>query len=237
MSISRFVKRLLLILLLAATIILPAVRQAPAQGGTPRFLVITFAVNDRGHIDIDGNGFYVILFNNNGNPIEVTNPDTYTDFIRFDGFNFEWFHRRDNIPPPGYTWIAAGNLNRLAHISSDEREFKILLDLENPNMQFLRYITNNRFTIHGMTCTLEGSSILGKVLDFEGIGPGLDQNDLNTIQVNRFTGALQPLPPFYPSDPLNDITKHEGLGEGFPYDNFDIRIFEISVQDDLPLSP
>ncbi|MCD6309762.1 MAG: hypothetical protein J7M18_03545 [Candidatus Eremiobacteraeota bacterium] len=196
--------------------------------------MITLGVNDRGHIDVDGKGHYVILFNRKSEPIEITNPDTFTDFIRFDGFNFEWYHRRDNIPPPGYTWISAGNLNRLGHISPDERRFTILLDLENPNMQFLRYITGTRFTVHAITCDAKGGNILGRVLDFVGIGPELDQNDLNTIQVDRAMGAIPPLPPFYPSDPLNDVTTHPDLPDTFPYENFDIRTFQVSIQDQIP---
>jgi len=196
----------------------------------PHLIYFTFSVNPAGKIDLEGRGYYALLFNQDANPIEVSNPDSFTDFIRFDGMQFIWFHRQDNVPPPGYTWVSAGNINRFGHISSDNRTITLIFDLNDPTLLFNQYLPNPCFSVHLLTCSNEKGAYLGKVIDTLGLGPSILNNSLNTVYVNSQQGSLTPYPPFYPMDPLNDWAKQENLPPDFPYKNFDLYRFEIKVK-------
>ena len=96
------------------------------QNGILRF---TVKISDAGQIDTLSNGFYAILLNSFSEPIDVTNYETFTDFIRFDGVNFRWFHRQGNVPSPGYTWVDGGSMNTDAAITDDGKSIIISVDL------------------------------------------------------------------------------------------------------------
>ena len=105
----------------------PKFSSIPNSSGSP-CLRFTLTVNPNGKIDTESNGFYAILLNSTGSAIEVTDSDTFTNFIRFDGINFDWYTRQANLPNAGFTFYQVGSLNPEGSISSDGRSINILLD-------------------------------------------------------------------------------------------------------------
>jgi len=201
-----------------------------SQPVNSRFLIFSWSVNPSGHIDLEGKGYYSLLFNREARPIEVTNPETFTDFVRFDGSNFLWYHRQDNVPPPGYSWILAGNINRFCQLAADGRKIIVLFNLDDPSLFFNQYLSSPLFTAQVATSDITKNAILGRALDTMGAGPDFLSNSLNTVLVSRIEGAVAPLPPFYPMDLLNDWAKKEDLAKDFPYKNFDLFQFEIELR-------
>jgi len=187
-----------------------------------RFIVFELEVNPKGGIDFDGRGYYAILFNSQAQAIEVTNPETFTDFIRYDGMNFLWFHRQDNVPPPGYSWVSAGNINRYCGVSSDNRKLTVVFNLDDPGIFFNQYLANPCFTMQAVTSDTYKSSIIGRTIDTMGPGPDIIENSLNTVYVSRELGVLSPYPAFYPMDPLKDWITVKDLPPDFPYPDFDL---------------
>jgi len=195
---------------------------------TGRFIVFDLEVNPKGGIDFEGRGYYVILFSNLSQAIEVTNPETFTDFIRYDGMNFLWFHRQDNVPPPGFNWVLAGNINRYCGVSSDNRKITVVFNLDDPGIFFNQYLNNPCFSMHVVTSDTFKGAFIGRTIDTLGQGPEVIDNSLNTLYVNRELGVLTPYPAFYPIDPLKDWITIKDLPSDFPYEEFDI--FRINVE-------
>jgi hypothetical protein len=188
-------------------------------------MLVTLRVSDKGMIDMSGKGYYCILFNGLSQPIEVTNFETFTDFIRFDGANFTWYHRQGNVPSPGYTWVDAGNMNSDSAISSDGKSVLIRINFSDTTNLFNQYIQSSRFTTQVLT-TDSNNSLLGRAVDTLGQGPSFDGNSQYTVFFDRTTGILNPQPPGYPSDPLQDYDQKPDLSD-FPYDDYDISSFTL----------
>lgn len=205
---------------------LPGCASGPEEKYNKSTLVFTLKVSDRGEIDSSDNGYYAILLNSFAEEIEVTNYETFTDFIRYDGFNFTWYHRQGNVPSPGYTWVDAGNMNADGIITGDNTSIVIRIDMNDSTTLFNQYIESKRFTVHALT-TDRDSSLLGRALDTLGQGPAIDGNTLYTIFFDKSTGIVDPEPPGYPSDPLDDYSEKDDLGSSYPYDNFDIEEFTV----------
>lgn len=201
----------------------------PTEKGNKTTLTFTIKVNERGEIDDGSNGYYAILLNGFSEDIEVTNYETFTDFIRYDGFNFTWYHRQGNVPSPGYTWVDAGNMNSEGLVSGDGKSIVVRMDLNDSTNLFNQYIESKRFSVHVVT-TDRDSALLGRTIDTLGQGPAIDGNALYTVFFDRTTGILTPEPPSYPSDPLDDYSEKPGLGDDFPYKNFDIESFTVELE-------
>lgn len=202
-----------------------------ASGGTSNsqdVLRITLKISEYGNIDTQSYGYYAILFNSLSEPIEVTNYETFTDFIRYDGANFIWFHRQGNVPSPGYTWVNAGTINSSASISSDGSSIVIRIPLKDDTHPFNRYIESNRFTSHVLT-TDASNSLLGKAIDTLGTGPSFSGNTEYTIFFDKTSGILEPVPPNYPEDPVGDYKTLDGQ-PNFPYDDYDIEKFKMELE-------
>ena len=200
-------------------------RQGAAGAG---ILTINFSISQTGKIDTKNNGYYAVLFNSSNEAIEVTNHETFSDYIRFDGVNFTWYHRQGNVPSPGYTWVNAGNMNQDGIITSDGNSLLIRIDTTDPTCLFNQFITTNSFTVHAVT-TDRSNSLLGRIIDTIGQGPSIDGNALYTIFFSLTGGVLEPLPSGYPSDPIGDYDEKPDL-TSFPYDNFDIDSFSINIE-------
>lgn len=194
-----------------------------------KLLTFKLSVNPNGVIDRTGRGIYAILLNAQGTPIEATDIDTFTDFIRYDGQNFEWYHRLAQVPNPGFTFVLVGTLGGQARVSPDGKTIEATLDLDEPTSFINQFIPATRFTAHAVT-TDSGGNFLGRLIDTLGQGPNIGTNSLQTLTVKRGEGASAPLPGSYPFDPLHDIVVHDDLGGDFPYANFDIARFEIIAQ-------
>jgi hypothetical protein len=199
------------------------------EGWGNRILRITLKVPDNTYIDTTGRGYYAVLFNNFAEQIQVTDYETFTDFIRYDGFNFTWFHRQGNVPAPGYTWVAAGNLNATSSVSSDGTSLIIRIDLSDSANLFNQFITTQRFTMHALT-TDSNNQLLGRVIDTIGQGPSVEANSLYTVKFDVLTGILSPPPPNYPWDPIGDWDEKPDM-PGFPYQNYDIEMFSVELED------
>ena len=196
-------------------------------GGGGRFLRFSLTVNPNRRIDTEGRGCYAILLNSEGRPIEVTDSDTFTDFIRFDGINFDWFTRQANLPNAGFTFYQVGSLNPEGSISSDGRTLNITLDPYDSNIYLNQYIVNSTFSAQPVTTDNTSDAYLGRVLDH--MGDNLNTNSLSTLNIDKFTGIISPIPSFYPNDNLNDWIMRNDLDTDFPYTNFDIDTFEVTV--------
>ena len=228
----------LLCALLAASLGAAGCASGPSDGsaksgvpaGGARFLHFIVSVNPNGVVDRTGRGYYAILLNAQGEPIEVTDLDTFTDFIRFDGTNTDWYHRQANQPNPGFTFVQAGSLNAASSLSADGRQLRVILDVGESTNFLNQFVVTNRFTAHLVTTDNYQNSILGRVLDTLGPGPGLGSNSQQTLEVQKGAGAVQPLPASYPGDPLNDWITRDDLQPDYPYTNFDIASFEVVAQ-------
>lgn len=195
-----------------------------------RLLDFTIAVNPNGQIDRTGRGIYAILLNAQGTPIEVTDLDTFTDVIRFDGQNFDWFHRLAEVPNPGFQFAQVGPLAGQAQVLPDGKSMQVVLDLGESTGFINQFIPSNQFTAHVVTTDTQGGAFLGRILDTLGQGPNIDSNSLQTVTVRRGEGAVSPRPQSYPFDPLNDVVVHSDLGDDFPYANFDVVRFEVTAR-------
>jgi hypothetical protein len=218
----------ILVLSVIACILLSSCASEGPEGWDSRIMRITLKVPDHTYIDTTGRGYYAILFNNFAEQIEVTNYETFTDFIRYDGFNFTWFHRQGNVPAPGYTWVAAGNMNAVSSLSSDGTSIIIRIDLGNNANLFNQFITTQRFTMHALT-TDSNNHLLGRVIDTLGPGPSVEANSLNTIKFDIFTGIISPVPAGYPGDPVGDYDIKPDMPD-FPYQNYDIEFFSVELE-------
>ena len=192
-----------------------------------RLLVFRLSVNPNATIDRSGQGYYVILLNANGQAIEATDLDTFTDFIRFDGTNFDWFHRQANQPNPGFNFVQVGSLNSAATISPDGKTIEVVLDIGESTNFLNQFIVGNTFTAHAMTSDNFQGGLIGRLIDTLGQGPNINSNSAQTITVRKGDGAITPLPQSYPIDPINDFITQGGLPVNFPTLNFDIARFEV----------
>ncbi len=211
----------------------PAAAQLPPFPGSPfsrRLLAITLTVNPNGVVDSSGRGYYCILFNSFNRPIECTDLDTFSDFIRFDGLNCAWYHRQARAPRPGFQFFQAANINFSARVQPDFRSFEVVLDLGEPTNVLNQFILQPNFTVHALTCDNYKQGLIGRALDTLGQGPDLAKNTLQTVRVNKAQGCIPPFPQFYPSDPLLDWIVHPDLPADFPYANFDISRLEVNLR-------
>ena len=195
-----------------------------------RLLEFNVAVNPNGQVDRTGRGIYAILLNAQGTQIEVTDLDTFTDFIRFDGNNFDWYHRLAEVPNPGFTFAQVGPLSGQSRVSPDGKSFQIILDIGESTSFINQFIPSDVFTAHVITTDTQGGAFLGRLIDTLGQGPNIDSNSLQTLTIRRGEGATQPLPQSYPFDPLNDVVLHSNLGADYPCANFDIVRFEVTAR-------
>lgn len=202
-------------------------------GGGPnglRLLEFNIGINPNGTVDTSGRGTYAILLNAQGTPIEVTDLDTFTDVIRFDGTNFDWYHRLSGVPNPGYTFAQVGPLSGQARVTPDNKTIQIVLDVNESTSFINQFIPAQVFTAHVVTTDSFGGAFLGRIIDTAGQGPNIDSNSLQTVTVRKGEGASQPLSQSYPFDPLNDVVIHSDLPAEFPYANFDIVRFEVTAR-------
>ena len=195
-----------------------------------RLLEFTIAVNPNGQVDRSGRGIYAVLLNAQGTPIEATDLDTFTDVIRFDGQNFDWYHRLSEVPNPGFTFAQVGPLSGQAQVSPDGKTIQAVVDIGESTSFINQFIPADVFTAHVITTDTTGGTFLGRLIDTLGQGPNIDSNSLQTITVRRGEGATQPLPQSYPFDPIGDTVIHSDLGDDFPYANFDIVRFEVTAR-------
>lgn len=195
-----------------------------------RLLNFRLTVNPNGQVDRTGRGTYAILLNAQGTPIEATDLDTFTDFIRFDGQNFDWFHRLGVVGNPGFTFGQVGPLSGQAQVSPDGKTISIFVDVGESTSFINQFIPGEVFTAHAITTDTAGGSFLGRLLDTLGQGPNINSNSLQTVTVRKGEGATQPTAQSYPFDPLIDTVTHSDLGGDFPYANFDIVRFEVTAQ-------
>lgn len=195
-----------------------------------RLLNFRLTVNPNGQIDLTGRGTYAILINAQGTPIEATDLDTFTDFIRFDGQNFDWFHRLADVGNTGFTFGQVGPLSGQSRVSPDGKTIDIIVDVAESTSFVNQFVPSDVFTAHAITTDTQGGAFLGRLLDTLGQGPNIDNNSLLTVTVRKGEGAAQPLSAAYPFDPLVDTVVHNDLGGDFPYANFDIVRFEVTAQ-------
>ena len=199
----------------------------PGTGQGRNLLTFRLSVNPNGSIDRTGRGFYAVLINAQGTQIEATDLDTFTDFIRFDGQNFDWYHRLADVGNPGFTFVQVGNLSGQARVTPDGKTIEMVVDTSQSTNFINQFVPSNRFTAHAITTDSTGGAFLGRVLDTLGQGPNLDSNSLQTLAIQKGTGALNPFPPAYPNDPNGDFITKSDLSGSFPYVNFDIVRFEV----------
>jgi len=195
-----------------------------------RLLEFTIGVNPNGQVDRTGRGTYAVLLNAQGTPIEVTDFDTFTDMIRFDGQSFSWYHRLAGVPNPGFTFAQVGPLSGQSRVSPDGKTIQIIVDIGESTSFINQFIPADVFTAHVVTTDTQGGAFLGRILDTLGQGPNINSNSLQTLTVRRGEGTTQPIPQSYPFDPLNDVVTHSDLPSDFPYVNFDIVRFEVTAR-------
>jgi hypothetical protein len=202
----------------------------PGSPFANRLLAVTLTVNPNGVIDTSGRGYYVILFNSFNNPIECTDLDTFSDFVRFDGLTWAWYHRQARAPRPGFQFFQSGNLNSAGRVQPDMRSLEVIFDVAESTNLLNQFILSPTFTVHALTCDNYRQGLIGRPLDTLGQGPDMLKNTLQTIRVNKGQGVIPPFPQFYPSDPLDDVRHHADLPSDFPYQNFDLSRVEVTLR-------
>lgn len=195
-----------------------------------QYLTFKITVNPNGAIDREGGGLYFFLFNSNDKElINATDNRTFTDFICFNGVNTTWYHRRtDPINPTFFIWEPTGIINTNCYISPDNKQVIISFNVDDPTVFLNQYITTDNFNMHVVTTDQSSRH----KFDTLGQGPKMINNSINTVHVNKRSGAIAPMPPFYPSDPVDDAAKFssaDDVKKNFPYENFDIIKFEVIV--------
>lgn len=234
-------KKLLLLILYSLVIVqLTSCAQGPDPGSTQNstgnsgnasYVQFLLKINDAGKLN--SQGYYVILFNSEVQPIEATNAGTFTDGIRMQidpnfGPQHYWFHRIPSVPGPGYDLVLIARVDEYAQISSDWRTVTYTFKLDDSSVIFNQYIFS-RFTAHAMTTDIYMNSVLGRVIDCMGPGPDISQNSQYTVYANRYTGVENPRPPSYPVDPLYDWCTINDLPVDFPYFDYDIETFQVNT--------
>ena len=196
-------------------------------GASVNLLQFLVSVNDGGALD-GQNGLYAILINAFAEPIDVTNNDKFTDFVLWDGVNVTWYLRQTNPQNQSFVYVPVANLNQALAISADRRTFTVTFNVDDPSTPLNQFVVSANFT--ASVATTDRTPILGRILDGPGQGPSLNGNTLQTVTVNKFLGAIPPLPTQYPLDPFNDWVVQPDLNATFPYVNYDIRRFEITAR-------
>jgi hypothetical protein len=197
----------------------------PSTPQGPTLIQFALTINDQGTFDAT-NGLYAIMLNSFNLPIEVSNNDKFTDFIVWDGTYLLWYHRQALPSNNLFTFVATATLNQNLSFTADRRTMNITFSTTDRTNTFNQFITTSAFT--AAAATTDRNGILGRILDTMGPGPSLDNDALYTYFIDKTLGVTNPAPPEYPTDALNDWTTHS-LGDNFPYVNFDIERFEITV--------
>ncbi len=195
-----------------------------------RLLVMRMTVNPNAVVDTSGQGFYIFLINSQGQPIEATDFDTFTDFVRFDGQNFDWYNRQANLPNVGFNFVQAGSLNASSRITPDGKTVEVVLDTGESTSFVNQFVVGSTFTAHAITSDNFQGAVIGRLIDTLGPGPNINSNSAQTVLVRKGEGAVSPLPQSYPTDPINDFVTQGGLPANYPFLNFDIVRFEITAQ-------
>jgi len=199
---------------------------ASVAPGTTRLLQFALTINDQGSFD-SVNGFYVIMLNAFGTPIDVTNNDKFTDFMQWDGTYLLWYHRQTSPSSNLYTFIATNTMNQNVSFSEDRHTLVVTLNPSEQTSPLAQYISSNAFTVCCATTDRQG--ILGRVIDTLGPGPSLNNDALYTYFIDKTLGLTYPAPPEYPNDRLNDWITQPDNDANFPYVNFDIKKFEVTL--------
>jgi hypothetical protein len=204
----------------------------PSPSASPNTLLqFHVAINDSGQFETFNQplGYYVIAFNSFDQPIDVSNDDTFDNFVSWDGNNLFWYNRQ-TVPgnEQNFTFVPVAQLNENVSFSTDNHEMIVTFNINDPTSPLNVYIVTNQFTCHCMTTDHTG--ILGRVIDAFGPGPDLGNNPLYTVTVDKTVGAISPLPPNYPVDPLLDYITQPDLDPSFPYVDFDLSKFQVTAR-------
>jgi len=209
----------------------PTATPTPTATPSGHYLSFYVYINDSAILDSGQNGAYIIFLNSFNNDINIQSPDTYTDYIKYDGTNFSWYHREETQPGQ-WEFNFKGTINDSAYIYDNKRGFRIRFDVNDTSNMLNQWITNNAFTMHIATID---SNDPARPIDTIGTGPAaIINNTINTIYVSKTLGdAVKPpsqLPGEYPNDPvgLADLaTEGRNYPSDYPILNFDIKTFQI----------
>lgn len=202
----------------------PTPTPSPAKGG-PTLIQFALTVNPAGVID-STNGFYNIVINSADTPIDPTNKETFTDFIQYDGTNTIWWNR-ETIPGStiDFTFFPVAIINQDFSISDDGHTMFVTMKITDSTSPLNMFVNTNQFTADALTTDRQG--LLGHVIDI--MGPGLSDPPLYSYFCDKTLGVINPAPPNFPDDPLNDTQTINGQPDNFPYQNFDIASFTVTV--------
>jgi hypothetical protein len=192
----------------------------------PTLIQFALSINDQGEFDTV-NGFYAIMLNAFDEPIDVSNNDKFTDFMVWDGTFLLWYHRQTNPNNNLFQFIATATINQNLSFTEDRHTMLITFSLGDPTSTLNQFITSPAFT--AAAATTDRNGILGRIIDTVGPGPSLDNDALYTYFIDKTLGVTLPTPPEYPTDPLDDWITQPDQGTNFPYVNFDIKRFEVTV--------
>lgn len=202
----------------------PSGSPSPSPTG-PTFVQFALTINPAGSFD-SVNGFYNICFNSFDTAIDVSNTETFTDFIQYDGTNLIWYNRKTLGDGTIFQFFPVAQINQDLSFSEDRRTMIVTFDRREITNPFNQFIATNLFTANALTTDRQG--VLGAVIDTMGQGPDLVHDTLFTYFCDKTRGVINPVPPNFPDDPLND-TIVQGQGGNFPFVNFDISRFEVTV--------
>lgn len=199
---------------------------AGAASASPRLIQFALTVNDEGEFD-SVNGYYAIAVNAFNQPIDVSNNETFSDFMVYDGVNTLWYHRQTIPSQSLFNFVPVALINQDVSFSDDRHTMLITFSLSDATSPLSQFV-GTTFTADAFTTDRNG--ILGRVLDTMGPGPSLDNDTQYTYFCDKQLGVVNPVPNNFPNDRLNDWITQPDLGAAFPYVNFDIKRFEVTVR-------
>jgi len=214
----------------------PSGSPAPVPSGSPTpsptgptLIQFSLSMNPEGVFD-STNGYYIICFNSFDTPIDVSNTETFTDFIEYDGTSAIWWHRQTLSSSNQFFYLPASPVNQDVSFSGDRHTMNITFSIHDQTNPLNTFIATNQFTADAVTTDRNG--IIGAVIDT--MGPNfsgessLDNDTLYSYFCDKTLGVVNPAPPNYPDDPQNDWITQNG-NSSFPYINFDIASFTVTV--------
>ncbi|MBI2251405.1 MAG: hypothetical protein HYU63_01375 [Armatimonadetes bacterium] len=221
-------KKLPLFLFLLSLVLFSCARGPSSGSGTSsanqaRYLSFTITVNNNGRIDQSGIGHYFVLFSSNTQGlINVADNRTYTDYVRYDGVNANWYHRRkDPQNPNSFIWEFVGGVNNNLIISGDEKSLTLNFNINDSSILLNQYL-DDYFNAHVVI-----TDASDRPIDTLGQGPNFINNSAYTLYINKQQGIISPVPSIYPNDSLNDTLSHPENPSDYPYVNFDLKSFQV----------
>lgn len=206
----------------------PSPNSSPSPGASPSPsaapgapTLFQFALTVKGTIDPSFGGEYAIMMNSQDTAIDVTNNETFDNFMAWDGTHFVWYTRQTNADEE-FDFLPVATIDQNFSTSDDGHTmyatFSLVSDPTNPFATMLE----NQFTANAATANK--GTYLGPIIDT--LGPSIDENIEFTVFCAKQVGLVTPAPSGYPNNGGDDLTN---VPSGAPPDDYQITSFSVAI--------